>query len=127
MPTFIEPWDSSNKPVFKGIKDGEKFFIECSACCAPLMEIWVTQPNVPIVNFLKVNCAHCGDSSFEVQIYGKFHFGPGSKIVDGIDVTFTDVENIEIVQNTHDIADDDKQHYQQISYNVSTRKVRDYE
>lgn len=59
----------------QGLKDGGHTIIECSACGAPLVDIWVTRPDEDYDWSLEANCPHCGDHSFVVEVHGGFHQG----------------------------------------------------
>ena len=57
------------------LTDGEHIILECSNCKAPLVDIWVTQPDLILKSKLRAECAHCGDKSFEKEVSGGFHLG----------------------------------------------------
>lgn len=57
------------------MEDLEKVIIECSSCNTPLIEIWITHPDVKATTEVIVKCAICGDKSFAKEIKGKYYMG----------------------------------------------------
>tara|TARA_R110000824_G_scaffold340475_1_gene527000 strand:+ start:454 stop:732 length:279 start_codon:yes stop_codon:yes gene_type:complete len=48
--------------------------ILCSNCETPLAEVWIKE-NGAEKSSIKVECGHCGDSSFIKNVSGKFYIG----------------------------------------------------
>jgi hypothetical protein len=70
----------SSNPV--GLQDGGHIYIKCSACRKPLVDIWITKPNLLDITTNKpfqwkaiAYCCYCGDHSFETTWYGGFVWG----------------------------------------------------
>jgi len=57
------------------IVNGEAFFINCSNCGAPLVQIWVTGPEAKVKTKMVAMCPHCGDKSYIKEIMGSFYIG----------------------------------------------------
>jgi len=55
--------------------DGGKTIIKCSTCDGSLAEIWIVKPNLPIKSKIIARCPFCGNSSFQIEVNGKFIIG----------------------------------------------------
>jgi len=55
--------------------DGGKTIIKCSTCDCSLAEIWIVKPNLPIKSKIIAQCPFCGNSSFQIEVNGKFIIG----------------------------------------------------
>lgn len=74
-----------------GFIDGGHKIIKCSGCNVPLVDVWVTQPNLKIKSVIKVKCPHCDDSSFKTSVDGGIYIS-GTEYTDFVD-SDTDVNN----------------------------------
>lgn len=77
MGVTIREANEEDLPELKGLKDGGCQSIRCSACDAPLLQVWITRPQEEVVWTIQAICGHCGDHSFNKEIKGGFHLGPG--------------------------------------------------
>jgi len=57
------------------ITDGEHVILECRHCNAPLVDVWVTSPEVVMVSRIQASCGHCDNKSFIKTVHGKFYVG----------------------------------------------------
>ena len=58
-----------------GLEDGGHVILKCSNCDAPLINLWITTPNLETEMPVQADCPHCGDHSFKQTINGGFHIG----------------------------------------------------
>jgi hypothetical protein len=56
------------------VVDGKHTILTCSNCRKPLADIWVTRPDPDFRWKVKAACCFCGDSSFEREVVGRFHY-----------------------------------------------------
>jgi len=69
--------DLDNIKFDYSLKDGGHKMIKCSACQAPLNDIWITRPDKKYEWKIVSECPHCDDTSFVVVVQGQFHLGSG--------------------------------------------------
>lgn len=61
---------------FRGLANHGVFLLRCSACGAPLVEIMLVDPELPVKAKYRADCPHCGDHSFPTQeIQGQVYVG----------------------------------------------------
>ena len=57
------------------LDDGEHIILKCSSCRAPLVDIWLTQPEITLKSKVRANCPHCDGECKEREVSGGFHLG----------------------------------------------------
>jgi hypothetical protein len=77
------------------VKDGGHVILECSACNAKLVDLWVTKPTLNVETSFVAICCYCGDKSFATIVKGGVHIG-GYAHPDWPDVPITKFKNVEI-------------------------------
>jgi len=71
---------ASERAGLTPIEDGKHIFLECSACRKPLVDIWLTHPDMKTITTLSANCPFCGDKSYPKEISGVFHIAAGNGV-----------------------------------------------
>lgn len=59
-----------------GLVDAGHTLLSCFACETPLVDIWLTKPDIPITLDIVAHCGVCGDKSGRVSVKGGFHTAP---------------------------------------------------
>ena len=80
------------------LTNGRHNIIKCSACGTPLVDAWVTEPDVQSTAEIVAHCCMCGDKSFRTRVSGGFHLGVASDKVDIDNIEMTDVITIRTIK-----------------------------
>lgn len=73
-----------------GLSDGGHHLINCRNCNTPLVDVFITKPEINIELEILAECGICGDKSWQTKVKGGFHIG------------------IAVVDNNGNIVNDDK-------------------
>lgn len=58
-----------------------EFHIGCSNCGVPLGHVFNSDPEIPYLTRLVINCPYCGDKSYVYDIKGKYFLGSTDFVV----------------------------------------------
>jgi hypothetical protein len=58
---------------FRGLADHGRHPLDCTACGAPLAEILLVDPQIPVTFSYRADCPHCGDHSFTKEVTGQIY------------------------------------------------------